>query len=361
VIGITDLPQPMSVQTMPSTRFSEVMLATAFSQQSGSSSIVTLITQCVCSRHFFKGSSYVLLAIGGLSMTTAVAPATSFNEVLIATDFGQEADRALAYAKSIVRASDGELLLVHVAEPVPHFVIPEGAWVDDPLRAKREIESTEATGNALRADGFRAVAMCPFGSVTEEIADAARNHHANLVVVGTHGRYGLNRLMRGSHAEHIADALQIPVLIVGPKAPWPPLAQWEPKNILCATSLDKNGAQLVAFAYKIAREHKAHLEIAYRDVAEEQKDYCDWLEFKKAVRDLLPFEGGIKPRFHALFLEEPESESLVQTATARQVDLLVLGMRHKFIEWPALRAGGILPRLLAEAPCPLLAVPIQGS
>jgi nucleotide-binding universal stress UspA family protein len=52
-------------------------------------------------------------------MTTAIAPATRFTEVLIATDFGQEADRALAYAKSIVRASDGELLLVHVAEPVP--------------------------------------------------------------------------------------------------------------------------------------------------------------------------------------------------------------------------------------------------
>jgi nucleotide-binding universal stress UspA family protein len=292
-------------------------------------------------------------------MTTAVAPATRFTEVLIATDFGQEADRALAYAKSIVRASDGELLLVHVAEPVPHIAIPEGGWVDDPLRPQREIEQTVAAGDALRAEGLRAMAMCPFGSVPEEVAEAARNRDANLVVVGTRGRHGLNRLFFGSHAEHIADALQIPVLIVGPKAPFPPPVQWRPKNIFCATSLDKKGAQLVAYAYKMAKEHNAQLQVAYRDVAEEHKDYGDWLAFKKAVKDLLPSDNAGKPHFHAVFLEEPESESLVQAIVARQADLLILGIRHKFIEWPTLRAGGIMPRLLAEAPCPLLAVPLQ--
>jgi nucleotide-binding universal stress UspA family protein len=294
-------------------------------------------------------------------MATAVAPATTFTEVLIATDFGQEADRALAYAKSVVRASNGELLLVHVAEPVPHIAIPEGGWVDDPLRAQREIDQTKAAGVSLRAEGLHAVALCPFGSVSEEIAEAARNHKATLVVVGTHGRHGLTRLFVGSHAERIADALQIPILIVGPKAPFPPPVQWSPKNVLCVTSLDEKGAQLVAYAYKVAREHKAHLEIAYRDVAEEEKGYGDWLEFKKTVKDLLPFEHGAKPHLHAMFLEEPESESLVQAAVARGVDLLILGIRHKLIEWPTLRAGGIMPRLLAEAPCPLLAVPIQVS
>ena len=291
-------------------------------------------------------------------MTTAVAPATTFTEVLIATDFGQEADRALAYAKSVVRASNGELLLVHVAEPVPHIAIPEGGWVCDPLRAKREIEQTETAGVALGTEGLRAVALCPFGSLAEEVAEAARNHNANLVVVGTHGRHGLPRLFMGSHAERIADALQIPILIVGPNAPFPPPSQWSPKNILCETSLDKKGFQLVAYAHQIAREHNSHLKIAYRDVSKDEKD---WLDFNKAVEDLPQLEDRTKPHLHTVFLEEPEVESLIQVAVARQVDLLILPIRHKFIEWPALRAGGIMPRLLAEAPCPLLAVPIQIS
>ena len=154
--------------------------------------------------------------------------------------------------------------------------------------------------------------------------------------------------------------MQIPILIVGPKAPIPPPALGTEEHILRDIAGQK-GAQLVAYAYKMAKEHNAHLEIAYRDVAEEHKDYGDWLDFKKAVKDLLPPDDAGKPHFHAVFLEEPESESLVQTAVARQVDLLILGIRHKFIEWPTLRAGGIMPRLLAEAPCPLLAVPIQVS
>ncbi|MGA9717450.1 MAG: universal stress protein [Acidobacteriaceae bacterium] len=293
--------------------------------------------------------------------TTAAVPVKTFTKVLIATDFGQEADRALAYAKSIVRASDGELLLVHVAEPVPHINIPEGGWVDDPRRPQREIDQTDAAGAALRAEGFRAMALCPFGSVPEELAETARNRDTNLVVVGTHGRQGLPRIFFGSHAERIADALRIPILIVGPKAPPRPSSLWKPKNILCTTSLDRNGANLVAYAYKLAKEHDAHLEIAYRDVAEEKRDYEDWLTFKKAVKDLLPFEDGAKPHLHAVFLEEPESESLVQTAIARGVDLLILGIRHKFLEWPTLRVGGIMPQLLAEAPCPLLVIPTRAS
>jgi nucleotide-binding universal stress UspA family protein len=96
-------------------------------------------------------------------------------------------------------------------------------------------------------------------------------------------------------------------------------------------------------------------------VSEEEKEYSDWLDFRKAVKDLLPFEIGAKPHLHTVFLEEPESESLVQAAVARRVDLLILGIHHKIIEWPAFRAGGIMPRLVAEAPCPLLAVPIQVS
>ena len=86
------------------------------------------------------------------------------------------------------------------------------------------------------------------------------------------------------------------------------------------------------------------------------------MEFKHAVKLLLPYENGATtPHLHAIFLEEPESESLVQAALTRRVDLLILGIRHKFMEWPALRIGGIMPRLLAEAPCPVLAVPTQVS
>jgi nucleotide-binding universal stress UspA family protein len=127
------------------------------------------------------------------------------------------------------------------------------------------------------------------------------------------------------------------------------------------TCPDKKGAHLVAYAYKLAKEHDAQLQIAYRDTAEEHKDYADWPEFRNAIKELLPFEIAAKPNFHVLFLEDSESNSVVQTALSRQVDLVILGIRHQFIDWSLLRTGGNIPRLLTEAPCPLLAVPIQFS
>lgn len=292
-------------------------------------------------------------------MAHVLAPTAIFSKVLIATDFGEEADRALEYAKSIVRDSKGELLLIHVEDPIPYVAIAEGAWLgDDPSRAQRDAEQTEAAGLALRAEGIRATAVCRLGDTADEVSDAVRKHNVDLVVVGTHGRHGFSRFFLGSQAERIADGLKVPVLFVGPKAPQA-LAKWMPSNILCATSLDKRGAQLVAYAYRFAEEHRAHLEIAYQGVSEGERDYGDWHQFKTAIKNLIQSEHSDHPHLHAIFLDEPEAESLIQAAIARRVDLLVIGISAESIEWPDLRTGSGLPKLLAEAPCPILAIPFD--
>jgi nucleotide-binding universal stress UspA family protein len=139
-------------------------------------------------------------------MTATFAPATKFAEILVATDFSDASDSALGYAKAMAKTFDSELLLVHVADPV------------DAARVKCELETTESAGATLRAEGFKVKELCEFGGVSSEIADAAQQEHADLVVTGTHCRKGLNRLPFGSEAENILKASRVPVLIVGPKA-----------------------------------------------------------------------------------------------------------------------------------------------
>jgi hypothetical protein len=101
------------------------------------------------------------------------------------------------------------------------------------------------------------------------------------------------------------------------------------------------------------------LEIAYRDVAKEHKTYGDWEDFKQMVKVILRRESGEDAHLHALVLEEPEAHHLVGTTSVRRVDLLIMENCHRLIEWPASRSGGILPRVLAEAPCPTLVIPSQ--
>jgi hypothetical protein len=97
--------------------------------------------------------------------------------------------------------------------------------------------------------------------------------------------------------------------------------------------------------------------IAYRDVAKEHKTYSDWQTFKRTVKELLRPEFGEDTHLQALCLEEPEAHNLVGTTSARHVDLLMMESRHRLIEWPASRSAGILPRVLAEAPCSILVIP----
>jgi nucleotide-binding universal stress UspA family protein len=97
-------------------------------------------------------------------MRVATVPSTTFSKVLLASDFSEQSDRALTYAKSIIRDSGGELLLVHVAQLAPVLALENGAWVDDPLRIRAEEQAIEETAAALRAEGLRIKALCPFGS-----------------------------------------------------------------------------------------------------------------------------------------------------------------------------------------------------
>ena len=299
-------------------------------------------------------------------MTTATALKTSFETVLVATDFGEQADRALAYAKAIVRNAQGELLLAHVSQPVIPTYIPEGGWIDDATDVERDEINLEAAAVALRAEGIRANSACGYGGVADELARQVKNSQADLVVVGTHGRRGLARLFAGSHAESIASSVTVPVMIVGPKCAIRLEPEWKPKQILCNVHLDDDGVEVAAYASRLAQACGASVAVAYDEARRTHERgevmsamlriYEDWNSFKVAVHAHVSLQGGSMPALHGMVLEQKGTGSLVDLAISRDVDLLMVGVRHKLIDWPSLGRGA-LPRLLAEAPCPVMTIP----
>src|SRR6476659_8813314 len=223
-------------------------------------------------------------------MSVKTMPSTRFSEVLFATDFSEESDRALSHAKSIVRASGGELILVHVAQLPAVIALPEGIWVDDSVRIKAEEQQTEEAAAALRAEGLKVRAFCPFGSVGQRVAQSAEIHHADLVVVGTHGRRGLNRVIFGSYAEETAGSLETPLLIIGPRAPLAAQAVWKPSRILCSISFSAGDARLVAFAYLLATKYQASFEVVWFTTDLKDRTDSPWVELRESVRKLLDDE-----------------------------------------------------------------------
>ncbi len=293
-------------------------------------------------------------------MVTTMAPATvDFKHVVIASDFGDEANRALAYAKSIVRASDGELLLIHVGTPVAYIAIPEGAWVDDPERPQRECEQTMALRQALSAEGLHVSGFCPFGDVEQEVSDAAKNYGADLVVVGTHGRHGLERLVFGSHAEQLARTLHIPTLIVGPYVPSAPQSNWAPERILCVATPDEEGLQLVTFAAELAHTKNATLQVVCWGVKTSVAEKTDWINLMRGRIEKV--QGHEANPNQVSRLQGEEAQSLIDAALKHRADLILLEGRHKFIDLASLFGRGTLPHLLAQAPCPVLVFPSQSD
>jgi nucleotide-binding universal stress UspA family protein len=285
-------------------------------------------------------------------MTTTSASAIDFSKILVATDFSDTSDNALAYAKAFARTFGSELLLVHVADPIAHITVPEAAWAD-PARIQCELEATRDAGAALRAEGFKVEELCPFGGVAEEITEAADHDHAKLIIAGTNCRKGLNRLLYGSGAESILKASKLPVLIVGPKAAFAPEAKIAFRFILCAVNLDKHGAGVAALARRFADEQASDFQTVSFPFYEVTQEADGYSAFKEQLQKLLSSDSSKK--ISPVVLSEPPAQTLTELAMARAADLIIFDQRGSFLS-PHLR-GGMLTDVLATAPCPVLAVP----
>jgi len=140
----------------------------------------------------------------------------SFGQILVATDFGDSARCALDLAVEMSRKFEAQLTLVHCWE-APTYSYGGGLYVPVDLVTPIEKAATLALEEALSELKKRvpsAKSVLRSGGAWEEILVAAREIRADLIVVGTHGRRGLNRALLGSVAEKIVRMAEVPVLTV---------------------------------------------------------------------------------------------------------------------------------------------------
>ena len=143
-----------------------------------------------------------------------------YNNILIAVDGSTASQRGLAEGLQLAKATGGRVLLVHVVNA---------------MLLESEIASTayyQALAEAFRQEGSHILdkaarvareAGVPFeekliekigAHAAEEIVRAAKDWHADLIVIGTHGRRGMKRVVMGSDAELVLRHAPTPVLLV---------------------------------------------------------------------------------------------------------------------------------------------------
>ena len=143
------------------------------------------------------------------------------NSVMVATDFGDTSTSALAYGRNLARAFGGTLHVLHVAEQVTASAAAD-FYVDDLGNLQQAIEDAAAkqlnallTADDLALLGARPVVRAS-ADVARTIIEYAKAAHVDIIVVGTHGRGAVSRLMVGSVAERVVRTAPCPVLVVRP-------------------------------------------------------------------------------------------------------------------------------------------------
>lgn len=138
--------------------------------------------------------------------------------ILHATDFSECSRNAAHLASALARDYNARLIILHAAVP-PTIAYSEGAIPLDPdlfvRDAKRQLEEAELPANAER--------RFEEGDAVETILRVAEETETDLIVLGTHGRTGLERLLMGSVAEYVLRKAPCPVLTV--KTPFPEAAR----------------------------------------------------------------------------------------------------------------------------------------
>ena len=156
------------------------------------------------------------------STEPAGAAALQVRRILLPTDFSGCANYALPYAAAIARAVDATVICVNVVEPIVPAVGYTGMAEAMPIAEMSEQMEDSAERelpDVMRCEdlrGLKVEEVIGHGDAAAEIVRVADERDVDLIVISSHGRTGLGRIIFGSTAEAVVRHARCPVLVVKP-------------------------------------------------------------------------------------------------------------------------------------------------
>ena len=153
----------------------------------------------------------------------------AWSTILVPHDFSASAEHAVRIACAEARIHGARIVLLHVAELMPHFgpdtTLMVRPGTTTPISVRRYVVETAeaelyAVARQVLAEGIEVTVAVRSGVPVDEIRAYVREHPVDVVVMGTHGRTGLRHALVGSVAERIVRLSSVPVLTI--RHPDPP-------------------------------------------------------------------------------------------------------------------------------------------
>ena len=268
-----------------------------------------------------------------------IAAALKPRSILIATDFSEASEKALRYSLALARFYESKFCLAHVVSSLGLAMAGP-----DAIAACEEAVSREAADleNWLIQTGALTGIQHNFivrqGELWPELREIIRQESADLLVVGTHGRHGIAKLIFGSIAEQIFRQADCPVLTFGPHTddrPWFGTSSTH-RTFLFAT--DFGPASLHGLPQAIAAANQFGAKLAYLSIipaapSSTGEALTDWQEdarmrtLQRLAELAQDTEPDTKPQVYAEFKSaRPVSEKILETADKLRADLIIMGL-----------------------------------
>jgi nucleotide-binding universal stress UspA family protein len=284
------------------------------------------------------------------------ADQASFKRVLVATDFTLSSKVAVSRALAIARRYNSKIYLAHVTPPEIYNSVPS-ELLHSAVKRNREHVRGEMS-HLIRASGLTKVWYRSFleeGNIVEVLLRLVRKHAIDLLVVGTHGRKGINRMLLGSVAEKLFRQAPCPVLIV-------PLDVGDgvrTHRILYPTDLSRQSLQAARHALSWAEHHRAKMILLHVVQGAHLYSVADLNRERALVKNRLQQSVRWKRDLQVKIELEVEfgepAQKINKAATEWRVDLIVLAVRSASPAAAHMEEGTAY-RVVRNAPCPVLAV-----
>ncbi len=283
----------------------------------------------------------------------------ALKNILFATDFSDSSRNALPFATALARRYHSTVFVANVLEEIPVTSVPMDYMPEETEseRAHAQERMVELLKSELFQDLKTEVVIEP-GFIWPVLAKTVQDRKIDLMVVGTHGRGAIRRLLLGSVAEEICRHAPCPVITVGPHVKSIVGESDRMEKILFATDFSEGSIHALFYALAFAEEHDARLILLHVVQAPNMPlNVSDQMiaESERRLRGLITAESVPTKRPIFVTLLGAPADQIVALAERENVNLIAMGM-HKpgafAAHWPFEVAG----QVIARAHCPVLSV-----
>jgi nucleotide-binding universal stress UspA family protein len=282
--------------------------------------------------------------------------------ILFATNFTETSAAALPYAAAFARRFNAEICATHI---IPHeeYAHLEPAQRDETVSrmkqtARKRIKRLLAQS---RFNDIRFRIILDHGDVMETISKVVESEQIDLIVAGSHGRHGPQKLVFPAVDESIARMAECPVLLVGPHVVLEPAAETDIQRILHPCDFRTYSGAGLKYSYALAQAYGADLyllhitENAWDEPLSTRVTPEAFFHMRLAENELPSHPTGIGLHFQVEF--GPPESLILEAAETHAPQLIVMGVPST--NHPELWAhfpGPLVYDIASHALCPVLAV-----